>query len=169
MMQADMRRAPDRDRGKPESSTWRAEMASVLVIAKMYPDPTGLDDPERAVDGSGLRDRQKCPQPLQQCADRGTRPELQDDDAGTEFGRKAAYVPEVAVERDQNAILGNADLEQAAIRCTTEALIANGHHVVAGCSEQFGSTASDILVELDLHACPVTGTGTMRSRVISAP
>jgi hypothetical protein len=97
------------------------------------------------------------------------RPQLEHDDAGASFRREPRHLSEIMVERDENASFARACLEQSFVLGAAEALVAHGHHVVARRFEQLPSAASNVFVELELHARPVIGTGMMRSRAASAP
>lgn len=49
-----------------------------------------------------------------------------------------------------------------------QALLGNCHDIVAGRLQQRPARLSEVLVQLELHSAAGSGTGTMRSRAISA-
>lgn len=94
---------------------------------------------------------------------------LKNDSAGPLLRRKSQYLTEIMIERYERPFLPGADREQDFILGPLQLLIANGHHIVAGCLEKLQSTLADIFVELELHAARVVGTGMIFSRAASAP
>jgi hypothetical protein len=59
--------------------------------------------------------------------------------------------------------------EQVLIRRATQPLLSHRHDIMASSREQRQSAPTKVLVELEPHAAGTSGTGTMRSRLTSAP
>lgn len=142
---------------------------ALLFVPHVYPHPPRLDDPERTVNRASFQDREKIPETIHNCLNRGARADLQNDDASAPLGREACYLAEIMIEGDECPAFACTDLEQFLIGGASETLIPDRHHIVAGSSQKLQTTPPDIFVELELHAYSATGTGTMCSRAISAP
>lgn len=91
------------------------------------------------------------------------------DDTRRMAGRETQNIGEIQVQSYQAAALAAADLKQVHIRATGKVLFSYSVHVMASLDEQVQSTASQILVQLELHAALESGRSMKRSRLISAP
>src|SRR5437660_7017277 len=125
----------------------------------MNPHPSGLDDPQRARDRVALEDSQEIPQSTNNSFEGCSRADVQHDDSRTPLGLKPRDLAKITIEGDERSPLSRANLEQFLIADAVQMLISNGHHIMTGGPKKFQATASDVLVELELHA---TGTGMTR-------
>lgn len=113
--------------------------------------------------------RKKAPHPIENGCLRDVRTSLKYDDPGGMLGRETPYLAEIAIHRNEHSLFFGANTEQRIVGASAEVLTAHRCHVMPCGLEQILSAASDVFVELEFHASLVTGTGTMRSRVTSAP
>jgi hypothetical protein len=144
-------------------------MPSFLAVAKMYPHAAQLYDPQSAGHRMGRHDSQEVFHAIQYRLSRCASADFEDDYTGALFRGKPRHLPEIMIQRDKSSPLASSGCKQPLVPGTPKALIPNGHHVVTDSLEKLQSPASDVLVELELHAYPAIGTGTMRSRDASAP
>jgi hypothetical protein len=131
--------------------------------------PPRLDDPQFAPNWPPFEYMEEAPQAIQQGIGRCPRSELENDDPGRLVRGEPQHLAEVVVEGDQHPSLIAADGEQRLVGRTAHAFVVDRRDVVPGGAQQLGTTAAEVLVELEFHAARSCGTGMMRSRAASAP
>ena len=134
----------------------------------MNPNPPEFDYPKTASDVFLHETRQQlsgeCFDGVDECL---VRP--QDHDAGRWFRREAQNIAKVEIERDEAPLFPSADVINRLIGCAVKFLIVNRRNIMTGLAQNPGNGKPEILVELELHADFSIGSGTYRSRDISAP
>src|SRR3954468_18192588 len=128
-----------------------------------------FNDPQRTRDRLVLKDGQEILQSVGDSANGCSRPDVQHDYSSTPLRGKTGNLAEVAIEGDERSPLSRTYLERFLVGDTVKTLFPHGHRIMAACLQQLQATASDVLVELELHATRSVGTGMMRSRAASAP
>lgn len=140
-----------------------------LVLCQVHTHAAGLDDPKLAGDRPALRESEEVAQSVEEARPRRWAPEVEHDDAGAAFGRKSWDLPEIAIQGDEGAPFGHADVEHDAVGFATKALVVHADRIMAALAQKLDTASADILIDLELHPADSTGTGMIRSRAASAP
>jgi len=99
----------------------------------------------------------------------GPGPEFEDHYAGTCRRRVPKHLAKIPVQGNQRSPLALADFEDPLVRGPSQPLLDCRNDIVAGSADQIAGGATEIFVELELHATFSVGTGITRSRAASAP
>jgi hypothetical protein len=143
--------------------------ASNIAGREVNAHTAGLDNPQLVRQLASTQDGEKFVQTRQELPECDRRSRLKNHQSGRLLGREPQDLAEIVTESDESSPLLAAMREQSRIRRTAQALFRNRHDIVAGGLEQFQAPPTKVLVELEPYATGTSGTGTMRSRLTSAP
>ncbi len=138
-------------------------------IAFVDPHTAGLHNPELLVQGTACQDGEELFQAPEERGHAGPRRQLQHHSAMRALRRESEDVAEVVVECDQSTTFRLAGSKDDFVRLSPKAFIAYGGDIVASRAQEITPAPPDVLIHLESHAVRSVGTGTIRSRDISAP